>query len=217
MDSQKTQKYDKLIKHIETHLKVFTHESCIIIYTHLMIFGRMRYDDLLEKTRLGRATIFRSLKILQDAGLVKKGIDPDIEDKRKNTFYYAQEENIDLGRPDKEFMAYLKKVGKFDLCEKWLKNSISIPMGMIKSASNIIIRQDMQKSIDKTPTGRKRVILYGIDSYEDSSEILAKIAELIEELKRQRHERPDYKQPLEKPAIFSLIFFQLNEIEEERC
>ncbi|MFX0117107.1 MAG: hypothetical protein ACFFB3_21345, partial [Candidatus Hodarchaeota archaeon] len=104
--------YEQKIKEINSFLEIAKRESCTIIMTNLEIYGRMTHRDLLKRTNLGRGTIFRSLNLLKEAGIVAKGEDPEIEDKRMNTYYYMKKDTFEYPKFEQEFLGYLDETNR---------------------------------------------------------------------------------------------------------
>jgi predicted transcriptional regulator len=81
---------------LKNYIHLFNKESNLAVFLLLALQGQMTPRQLIESTRFGKATIFRSLKDLSDAELVGTDIDPSIQDKRKNKFYFLIKELDDF-------------------------------------------------------------------------------------------------------------------------
>ena len=209
--------YEETIRMMEKQLKVFVHESCQVIHTYLTIFGKMTHNDLMDRLEFSRGTIFQSLLLLQEAGLVEKGIDPSIEDKRKNVFYYSTGADIEV-LMERGFLNYIIKAGKLDVYKNWVKNSLIISTSMLRTAYRISIQPLLEKIEKKSKSQLKSkeregeyIIKYTeIDSIANREGLIKKIESCIEEFERQiKGTERDYKEPLENPVAFSIFFAPL--------
>ncbi|MHA2364043.1 MAG: hypothetical protein ACXAC7_08785 [Candidatus Hodarchaeales archaeon] len=213
---EKIDYYEKIIQGIERQLKVFVHESCSIIYTYLNIFGRMTYKDLLDKTELGRGTIFRSLSLLQEANLVAKGTDPDIKDKRKKSYYYAKENDL-LVNMTKEFCEYLDQTNREEIFKIWQNHELTIPNLTMKTVTRIR-RQKQFESITKglasseEDDSLKLMLSYSeIASIADRNKLLEKIMTCVNEFETQmQQETRNYKEPMVKPTALQIVFVPID-------
>lgn len=122
---------DKLSS-IEKFLKVFKIESCLIIYFYLMIHGKTTPNHLRAELRISKATIFRSLGFLLDAGLVRKEELDYVPDKRSNIFYFVEKpirEILSNINYSPEFEAFVEAQGATKTLNEWKsvgQNSTSI-------------------------------------------------------------------------------------------
>lgn len=217
VSKDKSHYYEETIRMMEKQLQVFVHESCQVIHTYLTIFGKMTHNDLIDRLEFSRGTIFQSLLLLQEAGLVEKGIDPSIEDKRKNVFYYSTGADIEV-LMNNSFLKYIMKAGKLDVYKNWVKNSLIISTSMLKTAYRISIQPLLEK-IEKKSRSQVRskeregkyIIKYTeIDSIASQDKLIKKIESCIKEFEEQiKGKERDYKEPLEDPVAFSIFFVPL--------
>ncbi|MFX1252878.1 MAG: hypothetical protein ACFFCZ_14825 [Promethearchaeota archaeon] len=169
----------------------------------------------MDKLDFSRGTIFKSLLMLQEAGFVEKGVNPTIKDKRKNAFYFAQSEDVEL-MMNHEFREYIHKAGKSDIYKEWLKNSLTISTTMIKTAYQVSIEPLLKKiqteTLNEEETKEKEyIITYNdLNSISDRNKLIEKIKECIKEFEEQiKEEKRDYKKPLNKPVAFAIYYIPL--------
>ncbi|MHA2295062.1 MAG: MarR family transcriptional regulator [Candidatus Hodarchaeales archaeon] len=213
---EKAEYYNEIIDKMEKRIQIFVHESCQVIYTYLNIYGKMTSKDLLEKLEFSRGTIFSSLKLLQDAGFVEKGINPKIKDERQNKFYYAKIFDIEI-HMDHDFLNYIMKSDRLDVYKEYLKHATTITTGMIKTAEMIPVKRTLEKiesgKLPKKRTEDKLPIIHYIEinTMTDRKKLVEKINECIKESEEQiKKEERDFKEPLENPVAFSIFFIPLD-------
>lgn len=202
--------YEQKIKEIESFLEIVKRDSCTIIMTHLEIHGRMTHHELLKKTNLGRGTIFRSLALLQEAGIVAKGEDPEIEDKRKKFYYYMKKLTFEYPKFDPELLAYLTETNRAKLYEDWLFSWSIQPTAMLKETARIRTKKILEnRDRGEALSDDGFCVVFQISSIADSATIFEKIQECIAEVNKQSSEVSSEK-PLENPKVFSLFYFPLD-------
>ncbi|MHA2365502.1 MAG: hypothetical protein ACXAC7_16215 [Candidatus Hodarchaeales archaeon] len=207
--------YSELVIKMEKQLKIFSHESCQAIYTQLLIFGKMTHTQILEKLNFSRGTIFNALLLLQEADFVGKGVDTAIKDKRKNSYYYAKDDDIefDVG---KEFLDYLITHNKVEIYKKYLRNSYSLNSGLIKYAISIqnekTIKNFENRDIKHLKKGKKspNIHYYDVGSLKNHDKLIESIKKCIQEFEDELDKRIDPTKPLEHPVVFSLLFVPLD-------
>ncbi|MFQ5976845.1 MAG: hypothetical protein ACE5OZ_01790 [Candidatus Heimdallarchaeota archaeon] len=201
--------YEQKIKEIESFLGMVKRESCTIIITHLEIYGRMTHHDLLKRTNLSRGTIFRSLTLLQEAGIVAKGEDPEIEDKRMNTYYYLKKATMEYPQFEQEFLDYLAETKRSTLYEDGLLSWSIYPSAMLKETARIRTKKILEKHDKGKPPSEGFCVSFQIASIADSTTIFEKILACIEEVNKHCS-IGDRKTPLEHPKVFSLVYVPLD-------
>ncbi|MFW9993293.1 MAG: hypothetical protein ACFFD4_14715 [Candidatus Odinarchaeota archaeon] len=212
---EKIQYYEETFQKMEKRLKIFSYLSCQEIYTYLLIFGKMTAKNLLEKLDFSRGTIFKALSILYEAKLVEKGEDPEILDKRQNTYYYAKKFDIEiLGGPD--FLDYAIKTGKLDIYKEYVRNALTISTAMIKIAERIPLERSLKKmesgELSSECSGKGQTIHYiEVNSIPDQKRLIEKIRECVSEFESQiKEQERDFKEPLKNPVAFMLYFSSLD-------
>ena len=63
---------DAKLSKMEQLLKIINIDSCLLIYSYLMVFGKTTPAELRKVTGLSKATMFRNLALFSDAGILKK-------------------------------------------------------------------------------------------------------------------------------------------------
>ncbi|MFW9998270.1 MAG: hypothetical protein ACFFD4_39895 [Candidatus Odinarchaeota archaeon] len=123
--------HEETLSFIEKYLRIFRIESCFLIYFYLMIYGKKIPVHLKSELGISKATVFRSLGFLIDAGFVGKEEIDTVSDKRYNTYYFSSKNiqeicNINIS-PDCE--EYARASGKTSILNEWkttMENSPSI-------------------------------------------------------------------------------------------
>jgi len=214
VDNSLSLNFEKTVAKMEMQLQVFAQESCQVIHTYLTIFGKMTPNALMEKLDYSRGTIFKSLLHLQEAGYAKKEVDEKIADKRKNIYYVAMKESIDL-KGSADFIEYLIAQDKLDVFTEWLKRSQTLVATMIKTVHQISIKEMIDK-LEKRDTNFKEsevkkfsIQFAEVTSIKDQEKLVKMMNECITEFENQMVKREDYEKPLSNPVAFSLFFTHL--------
>lgn len=63
---------EKQISRIPLVTKIINTESCLLIYSYLTLYGKTTPVELRQRINLSKATVFRSLALLTEAGIVSK-------------------------------------------------------------------------------------------------------------------------------------------------
>ncbi|MFW9928607.1 MAG: hypothetical protein ACFFD1_04375 [Candidatus Thorarchaeota archaeon] len=213
------EQYDEWVSYIKKHLEIFAHESCAIIYTNLLIYGKLSYNELMNKTDLGRGTIFRALTLLSEANLIEKGIDPKIKDKRMNSYYFAKpfEALFDM---DKLFFDYLKEKNLLKLYFTFLRNERDLTNNIVKAVMRIQTDKTIQKiqkkikNIEKQSKEHKNRFTFTyneIGSISDPVLFFKEFQNLCMRFEDEIHRKKrDFKEPLSNPVLLSVVFSTLN-------
>lgn len=200
--------------------KICQLESCLLLYSYLMLFGKTTPVELREKTGLGKATIFRNLALLLKAGIVEKEEDMTIVDKRYSLHYYLSQNLLNLSKLlcSTELIDYAKATDQSQIVENWLSTLDTFPLALNRFTSELILAMRHPSSPGLPSTCQKvaKIMMFRLEDVEDFSALIEKLKEFAKDLdvhiiKGKR----DWKKPLQQPAAISLSVVALDP--EETC
>ncbi|MFW9914853.1 MAG: hypothetical protein ACFFGZ_04495 [Candidatus Thorarchaeota archaeon] len=200
--------------------KICQLESCLLLYSYLMLFGKTTPVELREKTGLGKATIFRNLALLLKAGIVEKEEDMAVADKRYSLHYYISQNLINLSKLlcSTELTNYAKATNQSQTVEDWLTTLETFPLTLNRFTSEHILAMRHPSSPGLPSTCQKvaKIMVFRLEDVEDFSQLIEKLKEFVNDLDVHiiKGER-DWKKPLQRPAAISLSVVALDP--EEIC
>ncbi|MFX0123500.1 MAG: hypothetical protein ACFFAE_07645 [Candidatus Hodarchaeota archaeon] len=211
--------YEKWLNIIESQLKVFNYVSCQKIFIYLRIYGKKTAADLMDALNYSRGAIYTALNLLQEAQYIKKEEDPDIEDKRKNVFFYAIDKDF-LIVDDKKFLDYVIAHDKVDSYLKWLKNSVKMSTSMIDVTYQFAITSKIEKikqlklsdqddSLLEPVTNQSIITFSELGSITNQKEIVARILNFVKKLEKDFKISKSSKNPINNPTLISLFYIPL--------
>ena len=179
-------------------------ESCLEIYSYLMVFGKTTPAKLREKTRISKATVFRHLSKLSKAGLIDKEADPDVKDKRYDVHYFVAEPLMEVSKHlySKELKDYADTHGKSQVVTEWIRTIETLPLTLNKLISNLMLSMRHQEPTGVRVDCRKviKVLAFRLRDETDFNQVQEKIKRLLADLDSQQvQSRRDWKKPLQRP------------------
>ncbi len=189
--------------------KIISLDSCLLIYSYLLLFGSTTPARLREVTGLSKATMFRNLALLFDAGILEKEDFKNASDKRYSLHYYISR---DLMKEASELstrsvMDYVQKEGKMEILAKWGKALEKLPIALSRHSSQLIMQ------IAQTPTDDahddclviSRFLSFRVDEVEDLSALFHMMHEAIERFDAMKTpKKRNLKNPLRSPVVMSI-------------
>jgi len=205
------EKFDKNIAFMEQMIDVYNWESNIQILGYLTINGRMQAPELAELVGLQGKSVYRSLKKLLNAGLVKKEL-PDGQ--QRNAYYYSTNALITDPQFSPDFISYLIELDKYGLIAEYLTAANRSSMGFLQVISNL-----MEQRIDRSQDPEigsefinNTIFKELIFSAADPIRIRDKINTFLkEELRPEMNLEFDPKEKLKSPAAFYLAYVPLTD------
>ncbi|WP_455142869.1 hypothetical protein [Candidatus Hodarchaeum mangrovi] len=208
--------YEKWIDIIDNQLKVFNHVSCQRIFIYLRISGKKTATDLMSYLKYSRGAIYTALNYLLEAQYIKKEEDPNIQDKRKNVFYYAIDKDFKI-IGDTNFVNYVIKRDKLNLYLKWLKKSVIMSTSMIDEIYDMVIDSKISKikeaeNLESTRLPldsdiKKSIVTYSVlGSVNNHKETIEKILTFLTKLEHDFVISESSKKPISNPTLFSLYY-----------
>jgi len=180
-----------------------------------MVFGKTTPAKLREVTGQSKATMFRNLARLYDAGILKKEEVKDVDDQRYNLHYYISKNLMDYtkGLYSKKLAGYAESIGKEKLIQEWMNAVEALPYLLHQQASQLILlkaqRSSSNKSVRCDVVSKLLIFRLGdISQVGDLQKGLESIAKSIDS--EQEGLKRDWKEPLANPVAVSISVVALN-------
>ena len=195
--------------------KIVNTDSCLMIYSYLMLFGKTTPAELREITGQSKATMFRNLSLLTEAGLIDKLVDNSVSDKRYSTNYYVSEEIMKISK-----RPYSKKLEKFaeesnrdQIIDDWMTTIETLPLKLSRLTSELIMLMAERSSEDDSvpyPVVSKMLVFRLVD-IDQVSVVHKKLVDFMSDFdSRKSTEKRDWKKPLKRPVVLSIGVVALN-------
>jgi DNA-binding transcriptional ArsR family regulator len=195
--------------------KIANTDSCLMIYAYLMLFGKTTPAELREITGQSKATMFRNLSILTEAGLIEKLVDDSVSDKRYSTNYHVSKEIMKISKQlySKKLKKFAEKSNRTQIIDDWMTTVESLPLKLSRLTSELILLMAEKSSEDKDlphPIVSK-MLVFRLADIDEVSVVHKKLVDFVSEFdSRKPAEKRDWKKPLKKPVVLSIGVVALN-------
>lgn len=179
-----------------------------------MIFGKTTPARLREVTGQSKATMFRNLARLFDAGIIQKEEIELVEDKRYSTHYYISENLMDLtkGLYSMEMRKYAEAIGRSDLIKEWLSLIEVLPYLLHQKTSQaILLAAQTSAGEDGSCNVVSKYLSFRVTDIDDVGSLHKKLNSIVEYIdQKETDTKRDFKQPLVHPVAISVSVVSLN-------
>ncbi|MDH5400942.1 MAG: winged helix-turn-helix transcriptional regulator [Candidatus Heimdallarchaeota archaeon] len=203
--------FEQRIEYMNKLIQVFRWDSCNKIMIHLNINGKMKTSNLKDKLNLkGEKSLFRSLKALSDAGLIKK----ERNHEEPRNAYYSVNNRISDPSFDTKFVEYLIIKNKYDLISSYLSFANYSSLGFIKMITEIIsdyIEENKSAYIGQSYI-ENTFFLQNIFNLRNHKEVKSKLSKFYLDVLNPyfTQNQPDEDQSMDNPAAIFIAFMPLN-------
>ncbi|MHA2141014.1 MAG: hypothetical protein ACXADD_05875 [Candidatus Thorarchaeota archaeon] len=198
------QDFDK----IKQLLKIIETESCLLIYSYLMLFGRTTPAKLREVTGLSKATMFRNLALLYDAEILAKE-EVSVTDRRYGLHYYISKNLLDVAK-----RLYSRRIQKYaiekddqEILQRWVMALETLPLALNRFTTQLILTMAQTTSgieVDDCIVVTK-MVAFRVGDVADAPKIIQMIRNLVEAFDTQgSSKKRNWKQPLTQPATMTV-------------
>lgn len=188
--------------------KIINTESCLLIYSYLTLYGKTTPVELRQRINLSKATVFRSLALLTEAGIVSKEINNQVADKRYSFEYYITEtlEEFSKATVSEEIKKHAKSQKKLSILEAWLSQLEFLPLVLNQLTSQLMISVCDDSS---RPEGKKKKIIktlvFRLKEEENYTEFQKKLMDFMREIDAEHsNKKRNLKEPMKNPVAFSI-------------
>jgi DNA-binding transcriptional ArsR family regulator len=194
---------------LESLLKVLETDSCLQIYSYLILFGQTTPAKLREVTGQSKATIFRNLAVLYETEVLDKVEDPDAEDKRYNLYYYVNQDILQLVRKlySTELDEYAGVSNQQDVINRWTNAVEALPLALSQFTNHFIMLSASTESTqnDGRCMAVAKILSFRVGETDDLGNLITQISNLVKTFEsRKKREKRDFKEPLNQPVAMSI-------------
>jgi hypothetical protein len=197
------------VERIKQLTKIINLESCLHIYSYLLLFGQTTPAKLREITGLSKATMFRNLALLSDAGILGKVEDKSVEDKRYSLHYFISRDLMQATRglytPD--VAKYATDKGLISLVVNWGRALEILPRDLTRLSNELIPQMakiSCQDAEDKCVAVAK-MLSFRVGEAEDLKGLLEQVSKAITAFESTKSKkRRNLKKSLERPVVLSI-------------
>lgn len=183
-----------------------------------MLFGKTSPAEMRKRTGLSKATMFRNLALLSEAGLVDKEEDTTVSDKRYSLQYYVRQDLMALSKRmySEELREYAKAVDRVQVLNEWFATLKTLPLTLNRLTTQLMLSM-RHPSPDGVPDRCQKVIMalaYCLEDVDDLQGLIGKLGEFTKALDPYRSKiGRDWKKPLRKPVAIVMSVTALDPTE----
>jgi predicted transcriptional regulator len=198
------ERYEKL----KALLKVLETDSCLQIYSYLLLFGKTTPARLREITGQSKATIFRNLALLYETDVLDKMEDPSATDKRYNLYYYVKQDLLKLVKTiyNSDVDSHAREDDKSDIISRWMISVEALPLTLSQFTNQMIAYSAaVSANEDENCMALVKIISFRIGESEDLNELVKQMSELINTFEQKKNGlKRNFKTPLTRPVSLSI-------------
>ncbi|MHA1907682.1 MAG: MarR family transcriptional regulator [Candidatus Thorarchaeota archaeon] len=196
-------------------IQIIKLESCLMIYSYLMLFGKTTPAELREVTGQSKATMFRNLARLSEAGILKKEEVKSVEDKRYSLHYYISKNIMDMTKKlySKKVAKYADSIGKSRNIREWASSIEALPYLLNQQTSHLILLMAQRPSSveDSRCAVVSKFLVFRVEDLEKVGPLHKKLHAIVDSIDSKKDEKKrDWKQPLNHPVAISISVVSLN-------
>lgn len=207
---------EKQLLRIPFLTKIIKTESCLLIYSYLALFGKTTPAELRKRTNLSKATIFRNLSLLTEAGILTKEINDQIIDRRYNLEYYISETLADISKIffSKRLLKYVESQKKLDTLDNLLSQLEFLPLILNRLTSQLMISTCKYPSFRDVKQNRVvKTLIFRLKEEENYENFHKKLMDLIEYVDTKKIEKKrNMKEPMKNPVAFSVSIVAYDDV-----
>jgi predicted transcriptional regulator len=174
----------------------------------LTLYGKTTPVELRQRINLSKATVFRSLALLTEAGIVSREINNQVADKRHSVEYYVSEtlEEFSKVTVSEEIRKCAESKEKLGMLEDWLSQLEFLPLVLNRLTSQLMISVCDGSS---RPEGDKKQIIktlvFRLKEEENYTEFQKKLMDFMREIDaKHSNKKRNFKEPMKNPVAFSI-------------
>jgi DNA-binding MarR family transcriptional regulator len=204
------------LQQIEQISRIIETDSALLIYFHLLIYGKSTPVDLQKKAGLPKSTTFRNLALLQEAGLVGKEVDEQAQDKRYRVFYQVAKSLSELSKLSitPELQKQAQEEGKHEVLQHWQALAPKMPVIFTKLCSTIFLGhsemppiQIQSKAIDIDLLKKCNVMLFSLFDAEDNPQLIEQLLEFLNSIDARKIRTPTTGMKLPVALAITMLSF----------
>jgi hypothetical protein len=178
-----------------------------------MIFGKTTPAELRKVTGQSKATMFRNLARLSDAGILKKEEVKSVDDKRYSLHYYISKNLMDMTKKlySKKLAQYAASHGKSNLIRDWVSSIEALPYILNQQTSRLILHKAQEPSEDGRCVVVSKFLAFRVEDLKSVGPLHKKLQAIVENIDSKKGDsKRNWKEPLKHPVAISMSVVSLN-------
>ncbi len=193
-------------------------ESSLLIYCYLNLHGKTTPAELREQTGLSKATTFRNLALLMQAGLIEKEKDSTVADKRYRLHYYIKQNILELSKTltSSELREHAVVSGRTAILQEWVFALENLPLALNQLTSKLMLsmRHPAPNGLAAECQKIIKMMAFRLEDVDDFNELLPAFTDFLTDFDTRPSKKPrDWKQPLKQPVALSISAVALDPTE----
>ena len=199
---------------MELMSRIIKIDSCLSIYSYLMLFGKTTPAELRNATGLSKATMFRSLALMSEAGVLAHEEDSEVADKRYSQHYYISQNIIEMSKElsSPGLASYAESQGRAGLVAEWIRNLEFLPATLNQHTTQLLISMSCQEEVkESSPNVVTKLMVFRVDEGENPGEVLKSLQDFVEWFDgKHKTKRRDWRKPIRNPVVLSMSLVSLD-------
>lgn len=193
-------------------------ESSLLIYSYLNLHGKTTPAELREQTGLSKATTFRNLALLMQAGLIEKKEDSTVVDKRYRLHYYIKQNILELSKAlsTSKLREHAIVQGRTETLKDWVFALENLPLALNQLTSKLMLsmQHPTMNGLAKECQKIIKMMAFRLEDVDDFHELLTALTAFLADFDtRPSKKRRDWKKPLSQPVALSISVVALDPTE----
>jgi hypothetical protein len=190
-------------------VKIAGIESCLQIYSYLLLFGLTTPAKLRDVTSLSKATMFRNLALLSKAGILAKEEIDSTPDKRYRLHYYIENDLVKQMKAiySKDVEEYAGERGKLDLLMNYGRALEGLPLELNRISNELILHcpEDAADADESACLVVRKMLSFQVGEADDLESLMEEVTKLVKAFESTKSGgRRNMKKPLKKPVVMSI-------------
>lgn len=197
-----------MLRTMEKMSRIVRIDSCLSIYSYLMLFGKTTPAELRQVTGQSKATMFRNLALMSDAGILAHEEDSNAPDKRYSQHYYISRNIIEMNKElsSQDLVGYAASHGKAALVSTWANNLEFLPSSLAQHSTQLLIsissREEEKGSSTKAVM---KVMVFRMGEGANPDDITKSVQDFVNWFDgKYRSKRRDLRKPMQSPVVLSM-------------
>jgi len=203
-----------MLKTMEMVSRIIRIDSCLSIYSYLMLFGKTTPAELREMTGQSKATMFRNLALMSNAGILAHEEDSDVADKRYSQHYYISRNMIEMIKElsSQGLAGYAESRGKASLLATWTRNLEVLPSTLAQRTTQLLISMSCrEKAKGSSPPAIMKLVVFRLGEGGNADDIVKSIQGFVDWFdSKYRSKRRDWRKPIRHPVVLSMSLASLD-------
>lgn len=197
------------IEKMQEFIRIASIESCLQIYSYLLIFGQTTPAKLRDVTGLSKATMFRNLALLSSAGILDKEAVDSTPDKRYSLHYHINRDLLKTMKAlySKEAEVYARERGMTRVIADYGRALEGLPLDLNRICNELILHCPEESSDEDEGVCLvvRKLLTFRVGEAGNLQSLVEDITGVMKAFEGEKSSvSRNMKKPLERPAIISI-------------